>query len=150
MTFAGWFQIIAVLALVTVAAWWLGGYLNIVFGEQHSHGFEVLLPVERAIARVCGYNSAEQGWKAYTLALLTFNAVGFVFLYLLMRLQAWLPLDPQGFGAVPSDLSFNTAMSFVTNTNWQNYSGEATMSHLTQMAGFTVQNFLSAATGIAL
>jgi len=151
MTFAGWFQIIAVLAGVTLAAWGLGSYMAAVFSGRRTWLTPILSPMERAMAAASGYDpSAEQGWKAYTLAMLAFNAAGFVVLYGLMRLQGILPLDPQGFGAVPPDLSFNTAISFVTNTNWQSYSGESTMSHLVQMAGFTVHNFVSATTGIAL
>src|SRR5882672_7094856 len=90
------------------------------------------------------------GWKRYALALLLFNALGALLLYLLQRLQAWLPLNPQHFANVSPDSSFNTAVSFTTNTNWQGYSGESTMSYVTQMAGLAVQNFLSAATGIAV
>ncbi len=111
----------------------------------------MLLPVERAFYGAAGIKSEkEQSWLAYTLAMLAFNALGFLVLYALMRLQAVLPLNPQGFGGVAPDLAFNTAMSFTTNTNWQAYGGETTMSHLVQMAGLAVQNFLSAATGIAL
>ena len=150
MTLAGWFQIILLLALVTATAWALGTYMAAVFTDRRTPLTPVLAPIEGAINRVCGIAPTEQDWKAYTLAMLAFNALGFVTLYGLMRLQAFLPLNPQGFAAVPPDLSFNTAMSFVTNTNWQAYSGESTMSHLVQMAGFTVHNFLSAATGIAL
>ncbi|MFT3987897.1 potassium-transporting ATPase subunit KdpA [Aestuariivirga sp.] len=151
MTFAGWFQIIAVLAAVTLAAWGLGSYMAAVFSGRRTWLTPWLGPVERGMAAASGYDSSvEQGWKAYSLAMLAFNAAGFLLLYGLMRLQGVLPLDPQGFGAVPPDLSFNTAISFVTNTNWQSYAGESTMSHFVQMAGFTVQNFVSAATGIAL
>ncbi len=106
--------------------------------------------METGIRRLYGFSTAEQDWKSYTLAMLAFNALGFLFLYGLMRLQGVLPLNPQGFGAVPEALSFNTAISFVTNTNWQSYGGESTMSNLVQMMGLAVQNFLSAATGIAL
>ncbi len=150
MTFIGWFQIILLLALVTTGAWALGSYMAAVFTGQRTLFTSVLAPIEGAINKLCGISSREQDWKAYTLAMLAFNAVGFVTLYGLMRLQAFLPLNPQGFPAVPEDLSFNTAISFVTNTNWQSYGGETTMSHFVQMAGFTVHNFLSAATGIAL
>ena len=105
--------------------------------------------LERAIYRLCGVDSeTEMGWQQYALALIAFNALGVVVVYALQRLQAWLPLNPQHFTAVSPDSSFNTAVSFVTNTNWQGYAGEATMSYLTQMAGLAVQNFLSAATGI--
>src|SRR6185503_5212126 len=91
-----------------------------------------------------------QDWRSYTVAMLMFSVVGFLSLYALLRLQAGLPLNPSGFAAVSPDLSFNTAVSFLTNTNWQSYSGETTMSHLSQMAGLTVHNFLSAAAGAAV
>ena len=150
MTLVGWFQIIFLLALVTASAWALGSYMAAVFAGSRTLITGALAPMESAIYRLCGITPREQDWKAYTLAMLAFNAAGFVTLYGLMRLQAFLPLNPQGFAAVPEDLSFNTAMSFVTNTNWQAYGGESMMSHIVQMAGFTVHNFLSAATGIAL
>jgi len=108
-------------------------------------------PIEKLIYKVCGVDpAAEMGWKAYAIALLIFNALGVIVVYALQRLQPWLPFNPQMFTAVTADSSFNTAISFVTNTNWQGYSGEATMSYFTQMAGLAVQNFLSAATGIAV
>jgi potassium-transporting ATPase potassium-binding subunit len=108
-------------------------------------------PLERLIYRCCGIDAAEgMGWKRYTLALLVFNALGALAVYTLQRLQQWLPLNPQHFPNVSPDSSFNTAISFATNTNWQGYSGETTMSYLTQMAGLAVQNFLSAATGIVV
>ncbi len=146
MTLAGWFQIILILALVTGGAVLLGRYMAAVFSGQKTF----LAPGENIINRLAGITPREQDWKTYTLAMLAFNAAGFIVLYGLQRLQEFLPLNPQGFSAVPEALSFNTAMSFVTNTNWQSYGGEATMSHFVQMAGFTVHNFLSAATGIAL
>ena len=150
MTLVGWFQITFLLALVTASAWALGSYMAAVFTGSRTLITGALAPVESAIYRLCGITPREQDCKAYTLAMLAFNAAGFVTLYGLMRLQAFLPLNPQGFAAVPEDLSFNTALSFVTNTNWQAYGGESVMSHIVQMAGFTVHNFLSAATGIAL
>ena len=108
-------------------------------------------PIERAIYRLCGIDTAEEmGWKKYALALLLFSLAGVLFLYVLQRLQLWLPLNPQRLAAVSPDSSFNTALSFVTNTNWQGYSGESTMSYLTQMVGLAVQNFVSAATGIVV
>ena len=111
----------------------------------------VLGPVERGFYRLAGIDpNREQGWLGYTLGMLAFNAAGFVVLYALLRLQGVLPVNPNGYGAVAPDLAFNTAVSFVTNTNWQNYAGESTLSNFSQMAGLTVQNFLSAATGIAL
>jgi K+-transporting ATPase ATPase A chain len=107
--------------------------------------------VERGIYRVCGIRADEDmGWKRYALAVLAFNVLGLLAVYLLQRVQPWLPLNPQHFGAVSPDSAMNTAISFVTNTNWQGYSGESTMSYLTQMMGMTVQNFLSAATGLAV
>ena len=107
--------------------------------------------LERLIYHACGIEPGiEMGWKRYTIALLVFNAFGALAVYALQRLQLWLPLNPQGFANVSPDSSFNTAVSFVTNTNWQGYSGESTMSYLTQMTGLTVQNFLSAATGIVV
>ncbi len=107
--------------------------------------------LEVLVYRASGVDPGTQmGWKRYMIALLLFNAVGTLFLYGLQRLQSWLPLNPQQFANVSPDSSFNTAVSFVTNTNWQGYSGESTMSYLTQMAGLTVQNFLSAATGLVV
>ena len=108
-------------------------------------------PIERLIYRLCGTDAAAQmSWKGYALALIVFNGVGALAVYGLQRLQAWLPLNPQSFPNVSPDSSFNTAVSFVTNTNWQGYSGESTMSYLTQMVGLAVQNFASAATGIVV
>lgn len=150
MTFVGWSQIIILLALVTFSAWALGGFMAAVFTGKRTFLTPAIAPLEGVINRLAGVSLKEQNWQAYALAMLAFNAVGFVVLYGLMRLQSFLPLNPRGFSAVPEALSFNTAMSFVTNTNWQAYAGESTMSHLVQMAGFTVHNFLSAATGIAL
>ena len=107
--------------------------------------------LERLIYRACGIQpDVEMGWKRYMISLLVFNALGALAVYALQRLQLWLPLNPQGFANVSPDSSFNTAVSFVTNTNWQGYSGESTMSYLTQMTGLTVQNFLSASTGIVV
>jgi K+-transporting ATPase ATPase A chain len=140
-----------VLVVVLAAAWPLGLYMARVFAGERTALSAVLIPVERglyALART--HPRSEQNWLSYTLAMLVFNGAGFLFLYALMRLQHALPLDPQGFTAVEPGLAFNTAISFVTNTNWQSYAGETTMGHFVQMAGLTVQNFLSAATGIAL
>ncbi len=145
MTLAGWLQIILVFAIVIAAAWPLGLYMARLFGRTE------LLPAEGGLYRLAGIDPRrEQSWMAYALAMLLFNFIGFVVLYLLQRLQFYLPLDPQGFSGTSEHLAFNTAWSFVANTNWQSYGGETTMSHFTQMAGLTVQNFLSAATGIAL
>lgn len=151
MTIAGWLQIVLVLGAVIAAAWPLGQYMAQIFQGRRTFLTVAVAPVERMLFRVSGIDpKSQQTWLGYTLSMLAFNGAGFLLLYALMRLQHLLPLNPQGFGPVPSDLAFNTAISFVTNTNWQAYGGETTMSHLTQMAGLTVQNFLSAATGIAL
>ena len=129
----------------------LGLYMAHVMEGRPTWASRVGGPLERFMYRLGGVDpSAEMGWKRYTLALLVFNVVGALVLYALQRVQLWLPLNPQQFANVSPDSSFNTAVSFVTNTNWQGYSGESTMSYLTQMAGLAVQNFLSAATGIAV
>ena len=108
-------------------------------------------PIERGLYRIAGVDETrEQTWITYTLAMLLFNAAGFLLVYAILRLQAFLPLNPAGMSAVAPDLTFNTAVSFTTNTNWQNYGGESTMSYLSQMMALTTQNFVSAATGIAL
>jgi potassium-transporting ATPase potassium-binding subunit len=151
MTVVGWLQIALVLGAVLVCAWPLGHYMARVFQSEKTLFSRVLLPVERTFYGLAGIRAEkEQSWLAYTLAMLTFNGAGFLLLYALMRLQAFMPLNPQGFAGVTPDLAFNTAMSFTTNTNWQAYSGETTMGHLVQMTGLAVQNFLSAATGMAL
>jgi K+-transporting ATPase ATPase A chain len=151
MTIVGWAQIALVFALVLVCVKPLGLFMARVFGGESTFLSPAFAPVERGFFRFAGIDaSKEQGWRDYTVAMLVFNAAGFVFLYALMRLQGWLPLNPQDFSAVAPDLAFNTAISFVTNTNWQAYGGETTMSHLVQMMGLAVQNFLSAATGMAM
>jgi K+-transporting ATPase ATPase A chain len=129
----------------------LGAYMARVY-EGRPFGLDrVLGPLERLIYRVSGVRADEEmGWQTYAWAMMLFNLAGFVAVYALQRLQGMLPLNPQGFGAVSSDSSFNTAVSFATNTNWQGYGGETTMSYLTQMLGLTVQNFLSAAAGMAV
>jgi K+-transporting ATPase ATPase A chain len=129
----------------------LGTFMAHVYQGERTFLSPVLQPVERFIYRLARvHDSEEMDWKTYAIAVLLFNLAGILLLYLLQRLQSVLPLNPQSLGAVPPDLAFNTAISFVTNTNWQNYGGETTMSYLTQMLGFTVQNFLSAATGMAV
>ena len=151
MNLIGWLEIALVLGAVLVAAWPLGAYMVRVFAGEHTLLGVVLAPVERRVYAAAGVKAdADQSWSSYTLSMLAFNAVGFLVLYGLLRLQGALPLNPQGFAGVAPDLAFNTAVSFVTNTNWQSYGGETTMSHLVQMAGLAVQNFVSAATGIAL
>lgn len=151
MTLVGWLQIIAILALCVISALVLGRSMARVFAGERTLLSPILWPVERAIHRIAGIDPArEQGWLAFALSMLAFNLAGFVALYALLRLQGTLPFNPLGLAGLDADLAFNTAVSFVTNTNWQSYAGEATMSDLSQMAGLTVQNFLSAATGIAL
>jgi potassium-transporting ATPase potassium-binding subunit len=146
-----WLQLVALVGAVAVTTPLLGAYLARVLGGGAAPGDRVFLPVERVIYRAAGVDPGrEQPWNVYALSLLAFSVVSVVALYLLQRLQGVLPLNPTDVGGVPSSLSFNTAASFVTNTNWQNYAGESTMSHLTQMAGLTVQNFASAAVGIAV
>ncbi len=151
MTTFGWLLILLILAAVVAAAVPLGTYIARVMTGERTFMTPVLAPVERGFYALAGVDpSREQGWRTYTVAMLAFSAAGFFSLYALQRLQGHLPLNPQGFDGVAPDLAFNTAISFVTNTNWQNYGGETTMSHLMQMAGLTTHNFVSAATGLAL
>jgi K+-transporting ATPase ATPase A chain len=151
MTLVGWSQIAIVLALVLASAIPLSGHIANVYAGKDNWLSPVLRPVERGFYRLAGVDETrEQGWLLYTIAMIAFSIAGFVSLYAIQRLQNVLPLNPQRFDAVPSDLAFNTSISFVTNTNWQNYGGETTMSHLSQMLGLTVHNFLSAATGLAM
>lgn len=129
----------------------LGGYMTRLFAGERTLLSPVLGPVERGIYRLAGIDPArEQSWVAYAFAMLAFNAAGFFLLFAILRLQDMLPFNPAGLPGVPADLAFNTAVSFVTNTNWQAYGGESTLSYFSQMAGLTVQNFVSAATGIAI
>ncbi len=147
MTVFGWLQILFVLASVVP----LGRHMAKVFGGERTFLSPVVGPIERGLLALAGRRSlGPQTWLGYTLAVLVFNAAGFALLYVLLRLQGVLPGNPQGFDGVEPWLAFNTSVSLVTNTNWQAYGGETTMSHLSQMAGLTVQNFLSAATGMAL
>jgi K+-transporting ATPase ATPase A chain len=151
MTAVGWSQIALYCATVVALTPLLGGYLTRVFNGERTLLSPLLQPVEALIYRAAGVDEKrEQHWTAYTVAMLLFHVVGFVVLYGLMRLQAVLPFNPAEQGAVAPDLAFNTAASFISNTNWQNYGGESTMSYLVQMLGLTHQNFLSAATGIVL
>jgi potassium-transporting ATPase potassium-binding subunit len=151
MTIAGWAQIALYCLIILALARPLGGYLTRLFAGERVLLLPVLAPVERGLYRLAGVNEREdQHWTAYALAMLLFNAAGLLLLYGLQRLQQDLPLNPQGLAAVGPDLAFNTAVSFTTNTNWQSYGGESTMGYLVQMAGLTVHNFVSAATGIAL
>ena len=151
MSAAGWLQLIALVALLGATAPPLGRYIASVYSGDRSRADRVFGPVERVLYRACRVDPAtEQRWTTYAFALLAFSFVSFLFVYALQRLQGSLPFNPTDMGAVIPHLSFNTAVSFVTNTNWQSYGGESTLSHLTQMVGLTVQNFVSAAVGMAV
>src|SRR5271167_1980329 len=151
MTFNGWLQIALYCVLLVLVTRPLGGYMTRVFNGERTLLSPVLRPLERGLYRISGVDEAqEQHWVTYAVAMLAFTFAGFVVLYALQRLQAGLPFNPQKLDAVSPDLAFNTSVSFITNTNWQSYTPETTMSYLVQMAGLTVHNFLSAATGIAL
>ncbi len=151
MTINGWIQIALFCVVVTLLVRPLGGYMTRIFNGERTLLSPVLRPVERGLYAACGIDEREeQHWVTYGVAMLAFTLAGFVVLYALQRMQAILPFNPAGQAAVSPDLAFNTSVSFVTNTNWQSYTPESTMSYLTQMAGLTVHNFLSAATGIAL
>src|ERR1700689_1950740 len=150
MTANGWLQLLIYLVVLLLLVKPLGLYMAGVF-DGTGAVTRWLAPLERALYRVCRIDPAEQmGWKQYALAMLIFNTLGAFAVYALQRLQAYLPWNPQQLSAVSADSSFNTAVSFITNTNWQGYGGESTMSYLTQMLGLGVQNFLSAATGMAV
>ncbi|HEX2888511.1 potassium-transporting ATPase subunit KdpA [Vineibacter terrae] len=151
MTVNGWIQILIFIAIVVALARPIGGYLDRVLEGERTFLSPVLGPIERGFYWLSGVKPTEnQSWWAYCGGMLIFHLFGFALLYGLQRLQGMLPFNPQDMAAVAPDLAANTAMSFATNTNWQNYGGESTMSYLVQMAGLTVQNFTSAATGIAL
>src|ERR1700747_256655 len=151
MTAIGWIQILLYCVIIVALTKALGWYMTRVFNGERTFLTPVLRPVEVALYRISGVDERrEQHWLTYTVAMLLFHVGGFFIIYGLMRLQALLPFNPAGQSAVAEDLSFNTAISFITNTNWQNYGGESTLSYLVQMLGLTHQNFLSAATGIAL
>ncbi len=151
MTWVGWIQIVLFCAVVVALVKPLGWYMTRVFGGEATLLTPLLHPVEIALYRIGGVDEKrEQHWLTYTVAMLLLHVGGFVIIYALMRAQAVLPFNPAEQSAVAPDLAFNTAISFVTNTDWQNYGGESTLSYLVQMLGLTHQNFLSAATGIAL
>src|SRR5208282_2142679 len=151
MTTNGWIQIVVFLALILAMTKPLGVFMARVFSRERTFLDPVARPLERLLYRVTGVDEEhEMRWTEYAFAMLLFSGVTMLLLYLIERVQQWLPLNPQKFGAVAQALAFNTAASFSTNTNWQNYSGESTMSYLTQMAGLAYHNFASAAVGIAL
>lgn len=151
MNIQGWGEIALTLGLAALLGWPIGVYMSRVWNGERTWLDPVLRPVEGLFYRASGVDpTRRQGWLGYAGALLAFNLAGFMLLYAILRLQGGLPLNPQGFGGLTADQAFNVAVSFVTNTNWQSYGGETTMSTLTQMSGLTVQNFLSAATGATI
>ena len=151
MTIAGWLQAAFIFALVWLCVKPLGIYMAVVFEGGRTWLSPALAPLERALYRICRIDPArEMGWKTYAFSVIGFSLVGFVYLYVLLRTQAFLPLNPQHFGNLAPDLAWNTAISFMTNTNWQFYSGESTMSYLSQMAGLAWHMFVSSAAGIAI
>src|SRR5689334_1308475 len=151
MTVNGWFQILVFFALVLAVTKPLGIFMARVFNRERTFMDPVLRPMEKLIYRTTGVDeNREMRWTEYAIAMLLFSLVSMIVLYLIQRLQLHFPWNPQKLPAVPPDLSFNTAASFTTNTNWQNYSGEVVMSYFTQMAGLAYHNFTSAAVGIAL
>jgi K+-transporting ATPase ATPase A chain len=146
-----WLQLALFFAVLLITVKPLGGYIARVYEGERALLTPVCAPLERAIYRLAGVKPDEEmDWKRYALAALAFNLIGLLVVYALQRLQATRLLNPQQFGAVAPDLAFNTAVSFTSNTNWQSYVGERTLSYLTQMVGLTVQNFVSAATGMAV
>jgi potassium-transporting ATPase potassium-binding subunit len=151
MTFYDWLQIFLYLVILLLLVKPLGSYMAKVFQGERVFLSRAVSPVEKVVYRVARIKPEdEMDWKTYAIAMLLFNFAGLLLVYALQRIQGFLPLNPQDMAAVKPDLAFNTAVSFATNTNWQSYGGETTMSYLTQMLGFTVQNFVSAATGIAI
>jgi K+-transporting ATPase ATPase A chain len=151
MTANAWVQFLLYLVVLVAAVKPFGWYMARVYQGRPCGLDRALGWLERWLYRLAGVDSKqEMSWRSYAVAMLLFNGIGFAFLYVLLRFQDWLPCNPQDYAAVPSDLAFNTATSFVTNTNWQNYGGESTLTYLSQMLGLTVQNFLSAATGMAV
>src|SRR6476659_2640072 len=151
MTLNGWLQILWFLLAIFLVTPVLGAYMACVFTRQRTWFDPLLRPLERVLYRLTGVDeSREMRWTEYAVSVLLFGVVSMLVLYAMQRAQPLLPFNPQGFGAVPPALAFNTAVSFATNTNWQAYSGESTMSYFTQMAGLGYQNFVSAAVGISV
>jgi K+-transporting ATPase ATPase A chain len=151
MTINDYLQLGLYLAVLLLLVKPLGTWMALVFSDTPNRVTRIGAPIERVIYRVCGIQADEDmSWQRYALVMFAFNVIGLLFVYVLQRVQQWLPLNPQDFPAVSADSAMNTAISFATNTNWQGYGGESTMSYLTQMLGLAVQNFLSAATGIAV
>src|SRR5216683_202763 len=151
MTANGWFQILLVLGMTLAVTKPLGIFMTRVFNREKTFLDPVLRPIEKLVYRLTGVDEQqEMRWTEYTVAMLLFSGVSMALLYLIQRTQQWLPLNPQKMVNVPPAMAFNTAASFTTNTNWQDYSGESTMSYLVQMTGLAFHNFTSAAVGIVL
>src|ERR1700754_242480 len=151
MTFIGWTQILLYCVIVVALVKPLGWYMTRVFNGERTFLSPILRPVEVSLYWISGVDEKrEQHWLTYAIAMLLFNAACFLLLYATLRLQQYFPFNPADMSAMGEELAFNTAVSFTTNTNWQNYGGESTLSYLVQMLGLTHQNFLSAATGIVL
>lgn len=151
MSLMNWLQIVLYFLVLLLLARPLGAYMAGVYQGEHTLLTPIIKPVENLVYRILGVRpDDEMSWKTYTVAMLLFSLFGFAVVFLLQRFQGWLPLNPQGLEAVAPDLAFNTAASFVSNTNWQSYSGETTLSYLTQMLALSVQNFVSAGTGMAI
>ena len=151
MTANGYLQLVVYVVVLIALAKPLGAYMARVYEGQPAALNRVGAPIERFLYKICGIDPEhEMRWTEYAVAAIAFNLLGLLAVYALQRLQGWLPLNPQDLSAISADSAFNTAVSFATNTNWQSYSGETTMSYLTQMLGLTVQNFVSAATGMAV
>jgi K+-transporting ATPase ATPase A chain len=151
MNIYSWLQLILYMVVLIALAKPIGAYMARVYEGKHTFLDRLLQPIEKLIYRLSGVRPDEEmNWKVYAIAMLLFNGLGLLVVYALQRLQAFLPINPQGFGAVTPDSSWNTAVSFATNTNWQGYGGETIMSYLTQMLALTTQNFVSAATGMAI
>ena len=151
MTIAGSFEIALTLALVLIAAYPIGAFMADIFENRRTFFTPIIGPIERGLYRVAGVDpGAEQNWSEYAISMVVFGGACMLSLYALLRLQAYLPLNPQGFPGVPPGLAFNIAVSFITNTNWQAYAGETTLSHFSQMVGLTTNNFLDSAAATAM
>jgi K+-transporting ATPase ATPase A chain len=151
MNIYSWLQLIVYMIVLMALSKPLGSFMAKVYQGDHTFLNPVMRPIERLVYRLSGVDPArEMDWKVYAIAMMLFNGLGILLVYLLQRVQGFLPLNPQGFGAVSPDSSWNTAVSYATNTNWQGYGGETTMSYLSQMLAMTTQNFVSAATGMAV
>jgi K+-transporting ATPase ATPase A chain len=151
MNIYSWIQLVFYIVVLLLLAKPLGSFMAKVYQGERTFLDPILKPVERFLYRLSGVKAEEEmNWKVYAIAMMLFNVIGLLVVYSIQRLQGFLPLNPAGLGAVMPDSSWNTATSFATNTNWQGYGGEVTMSYLTQMLGLAVQNFVSAATGMAV